>query len=150
FAEFKPGAPVNSAPRQQESIGGFLLLALSSGLLAIFTPCVFPMIPITMSFFLNKESANRTDAVFQASLFCLGIIALFSAIGLITTSVLGRFGVIQLGSSPWANGFISVVFLVFGLSLLGAFEITLPSGVLTKLGSASQRGGILGTLLMGF
>jgi thiol:disulfide interchange protein len=151
FAEFKPGAPVSSAPvaPQQESIGGFLLLALSSGLLAIFTPCVFPMIPITMSFFLNKESASRRDGVLQAGLFCLGIIVLFSAIGLVTTSVLGRFGVIQLGSNPWVNAFISVVFLVFGLSLLGAFEITLPSSMLTKLDSASQRGGILGTLLMG-
>src|SRR5262249_48792598 len=75
--ECNPGAPVSSSPLQppqQEGIGGFLLVAFSSGLLAIFTPCVFPMIPITMSFFLNKESAARRDAVFQAGLFCLGII----------------------------------------------------------------------------
>jgi thiol:disulfide interchange protein len=57
--------------------------------------------------------------------------------------------VVQLGSSPWVNGFIAAVFLVFGLSLLGAFEITLPSGLLTKMDQASQRGGSLGTLLMG-
>jgi thiol:disulfide interchange protein len=150
FSEFKPGAPTSaaqtpSAPKPaSQGVGAFLLLAFGAGLLAIFTPCVFPMIPITMSFFLNKE-----QRVFQATVFCLGIIVLFSGIGLLTTTVLGPFGVVQLGSNPWVNSFIACVFLIFGLSLLGAFEITMPSGLLTKLDSASQRGGILGTLLMG-
>ncbi len=138
-------APQHAAPKPEaQGLGAFLALAYGAGLLAIFTPCVFPMIPITMSFFLNKERR-----VFQATVFCLGIIVLFSAIGLLTTTFLGPFGVVQLGSSPWVNGFIACVFLIFGLSLLGAFEITLPSGLLTKLDGASQRGGILGTLLMG-
>jgi len=126
-----------------------LALAFGAGLLAIFTPCVFPMIPITMSFFLNKASATRRETVFQAAVFCLGIIVLFSGIGLLTTTLLVPFGVVQLGSNAWVNAFIACVFLVFGLSLLGAFEITLPSGLLTKLDGASQRGGIFGTLLMG-
>ncbi len=153
FSEFKPGASVAPSPTapkpESQDLGPFLLLAFGAGLLAIFTPCVFPMIPITMSFFLNKQSAGRREGVLQAGLFCLGIIVLFSGIGLLATTLLGPFGVVQLGSSPWVNGFISLVFLVFGLSLLGAFEITLPSGMLTKLDGASQRGGILGTLLMG-
>jgi thiol:disulfide interchange protein len=153
FSEFKPGAPApvsTAAPKpEDQAIAPFLALAFGAGLLAIFTPCVFPMIPITMSFFLNKPSATRRDGVFQAAIFCLGIIVLFSGIGLLTTTLLGPFGVVQLGSNAWVNGFIACVFLVFGLSLLGAFEITLPSGLLTKLDGASQRGGILGTLLMG-
>jgi thiol:disulfide interchange protein len=153
FSEFKPGAPVAAAPSapklEAQAIGPFLLLAFGAGLLAIFTPCVFPMIPITMSFFLNKPSGSRREGVFQAGVFCLGIVVLFSAIGFLTTTLLGPFGVVQLGSNPWVNGFIACVFLIFGLSLLGAFEITLPSGLLTKLDGASQRGGILGTLLMG-
>ena len=155
FSEFKPvslaaAAPPPAAPKPEEQgTGAFLLVAFGAGLLAIFTPCVFPMIPITMSFFLNKPASTRGDAVFQATVFCLGIIVLFSGIGLLTTTLLGPFGVVQLGSNPWVNTFIACVFLVFGLSLLGAFEITLPSGLLTKLDSASQRGGILGTLLMG-
>ena len=74
-------------------------------------------------------------------MFCLGIIVLFSGIGFAITAVLGPFGVVQLGSNPWVNGFIALVFLVFGLSLLGAFEITLPSGLLTKLDAASRQGG---------
>lgn len=152
FLEFKPGAAPSTAAAPKpdtQDIGAFLLLAFGAGLLAIFTPCVFPMIPITMSFFLNKPSGSRREGVFQAIIFCLGIIVLFSGIGLLTKALLGPFAVIQLGSSPWVNAFIAAVFLVFGLSLLGAFEITLPSGMLTKLDSASQRGGILGTLLMG-
>jgi thiol:disulfide interchange protein DsbD len=153
FTEFKPGsaapAPVVAAKFEEQGIAPFLALAFGAGLLAIFTPCVFPMIPITMSFFLNKPSATRRETVFQAAVFCLGIIVLFSGIGLLTTTLLGPFGVVQLGSNAWVNAFIACVFLVFGLSLLGAFEITLPSGLLTKLDGASQRGGIFGTLLMG-
>jgi thiol:disulfide interchange protein DsbD len=65
------------------------------------------------------------------------------------TAAVGPFGVNQLGANPWVNGFITLVFGAFALSLLGAFEITLPSSMLTKLDSASRRGGYVGTLLMG-
>jgi thiol:disulfide interchange protein DsbD len=85
----------------------------------------------------------------QAILFCLGIVVMFTALGLLVTAALGPFGVVQLGSNIWVNAFIALVFVVFGLSLLGAFEITLPSSLLTKMDQASQRGGSLGTLLMG-
>ena len=132
-----------------ESIFAFLAIAFGFGLAAIFTPCVFPMIPITMSFFLNQQDATRRETVTQAAVFCLGIVVLFSGLGLLATSLLGPFGVVQLGSNPWVNGLIAGIFLIFGLSLLGAFEITIPSAILTKLDSASRKGGYLGTLLMG-
>lgn len=147
-----PAAPRASAPppaAAAQGMGGFLLIAFGLGLAAIFTPCVFPMIPITVSFFLNQQTGVRRQAVMQAVVFCLGIIVLFCLLGLGVTAALGPFGVVQLGSNPWVNGFIAAVFLAFGLSLLGAFEITIPSGVLTKLDGASRRGGYLGTLLMG-
>ncbi len=102
------------------------------------------MIPITVSFFLNGRGG-----LMQALVFSLGIIVLFCALGLGVAAAVGPFGVVQLGANPWVNGFIAIVFCVFALSLLGAFEITLPSSVLTKLDSASRRGGYLGTLLMG-
>jgi thiol:disulfide interchange protein len=123
----------------------FLLTAFGFGLASLFTPCVFPMIPITVSFFLNEEAG----AWRQALVFCIGIIVLFTSMGFLVTVLAGPFGVVQLGSSPWVNSFIAVVFFVFGLSLLGAFELTLPSGMLTKLNSASQHSGYVGTLLMG-
>src|SRR6185437_7893537 len=111
----------------------------------------FPMIPITVSFFLNQsgEGESKRGGWKQALVFCLGIVVLFTSLGFLVTAIAGPFGVVQLGSSPWVNGFISLVFFVFGLSLLGAFELTLPSGLLTKLNTASQAGGYAGNLLMG-
>lgn len=127
-----------------EGLLSFLLIAFGAGLAAIFTPCVFPMIPITVSFFLNQRGG-----ILQAVVFALGIIGLFCGLALAMTAALGPFGVIQMSSNPWVNGFIAAVFLAFAMSLLGAFEISLPSGLLTKMDQASRRGGYLGTLLMG-
>lgn len=133
-----------SAAAGSDSIFAFLALAFGFGLAAIFTPCVFPMIPITMSYF-----TGRSGGFSQALTFCLGIIVLFTSLGMVTTLLLGASGVTQLGSSPWVNGFIALIFFVFGLSLLGAFEITIPSGILTKMNSASNAGGYVGALIMG-
>ncbi len=145
----KTASAANPAGRPapaSEGLGQFLLVAFGFGLASLFTPCVFPMIPITVSFFLNQQGGSRLT---QALVFCLGIIVLFCALGFAVTAIAGPFGVVQLGANPWVNGFIALVFFAFGLSLLGAFEITLPSGVLTKMDSASRRGGYVGTLLMG-
>jgi thiol:disulfide interchange protein len=154
FTEIKPGAVavkvINASQKPEPGApasGGlatFLITAFGLGLAAIFTPCVFPMIPITVSFFLNQRGG-----ILQAVVFSLGIVVLFCALGLGVTAAVGPFGVNQLGANPWVNGFITLVFGAFALSLLGAFEITLPSSMLTKLDSASRRGGYLGTLLMG-
>ncbi len=150
YTEFQPGAaaPKPTTPPKQD-LGLFLLTAFGVGLASVFTPCVFPMIPITMSFFLNRPSGSRRESIVQAVIFCLGIAVLFSGIGLAATAILGRSGIVQLGSNLWVNGFIAAIFLAFGLSLLGAFEITIPSSVLTKLDSVSQKGGTVGTLVMG-
>ena len=138
-----PPAPPPTKPKD-ENFAWFLLTAFGFGLAAIFTPCVFPMIPITVSYFINRK-----DGLTQAIVFCVGIIVLFTGLGLLAKAIAGPFGVQQLASSPWVNGFISLVFIVFGLSLLGAFELTLPSGLLTKMDSAGRREGYAGTLIMG-
>jgi thiol:disulfide interchange protein DsbD len=143
-------SPAPVAPATQSSgFGLFLLTAFGAGLAAIFTPCVFPMIPFTVSYFINRSTGSRRDGVLQAVVFCLGIVVLFTGIGVLMKAIVGPFGVVQLGNSPWVNGFIALVFVVFGLSLLGAYELTLPSGLLTKLNQTSERGGYFGTLLMG-
>jgi len=144
-----PPASTAADTGSDEGLARFLLIAFGFGLAAIFTPCVFPMIPIMMSHFLQQQTTGRRDGLSQALVFCLGIVVLFSSLGLAATAALGPFGVVQLGSNPWVNGFIAAVFLVFGLSLLGAFEITLPSGLLTRMNAASDRGGYAGTLIMG-
>ena len=141
YTRLQPGT---ASPADSGGLLSFLAVAFGVGLLAIFTPCVFPMIPITMSYFIGQKGGVRL-----ATTFCLGIIVSFSALGLILSLALGPAAVVQLGSNAWVNGFISAIFFVFGLSLLGAFEITIPSGVLTKLNAASGTGSSLGTLLMG-
>ena len=145
-----PAASSTSAPAPaSQGWVAFLLVAFGLGLACIFTPCVFPMIPITMSYFLNQQSGGKRDGVIQAVVFCLGIVVLFSTLGLLATLLLGPVGVRQLGSSPWVNGFITLLFFAFSLSLLGAFEITVPSAILTRLNQSSGKGGFAGTLLMG-
>jgi len=140
-----PASTKTAVPsKPSDGMLAFLLTAFGLGLASIFTPCVFPMIPITVSFFLNERGGIR-----QAIVFSLGIVFLFCALGLGVTAAVGPFGVRLLAANPWVNGFIALVFGLFAVSLLGAFEITLPSSLLTKLDSASRRGGYLGTLLMG-
>ena len=144
YTEAKPGTKAPDAPATNGDLAPFLAVAFGVGLAAIFTPCVFPMIPITMSYFVGQRGGMT-----QAVTFCLGIVVLFTGLGLVATLVLGPAGVVQLGGNPWVNGFIALVFFTFGLSLLGAFEITIPSGILTRLNAASGQGGFAGSLLMG-
>ena len=145
YTEAKQSATATPGGTPADSgILAFLALAFGFGLAAIFTPCVFPMIPITMSYFTGQRGGLA-----QAITFCLGIIFLFTGLGIVTTLALGPSGVVQLGSNPWVNGFIALIFFVFGLSLLGAFEITIPSSILTKMNAASNAGGYVGSLLMG-
>jgi thiol:disulfide interchange protein DsbD len=144
YIEGKPSSKSPAGSPQNGDLAPFLAVAFGVGLAAIFTPCVFPMIPITMSYFVGQRGGLS-----QAITFCLGIIVLFTGMGLAATLVLGPAGVVQLGGNPWVNGFIALVFFTFGLSLLGAFEITIPSGILTRLNAASGQGGFAGALLMG-
>jgi thiol:disulfide interchange protein DsbD len=146
YAEAKPA---KEPDKTGGSSGSFLLVAFGFGLASLFTPCVFPMIPITMSYFLSRPAGGRRESVALAAIFCLGIIVLFSGLGLLTAAVLGPFGMVTLGSNPWVNGFIAALFLAFGLSLLGAFEINIPSPVLTRLNRSADKGGWAGALLMG-
>jgi thiol:disulfide interchange protein len=144
YSEVKRGAPADAAPVTDSGWPGFIVLAFGFGLASVFTPCVFPMIPITMSYFVGQKGGFG-----QAFTFCLGIVVLFTGLGLIATLTLGPAGVNHVGANVWVNAFITLIFFVFGLSLLGAFEITIPSGILTKLNNASGQGGVVGSLLMG-
>ncbi|MEX2299292.1 MAG: cytochrome c biogenesis protein CcdA [Bryobacterales bacterium] len=132
-----------------EGLLRFAMVALGFGVLAIFTPCVFPMIPITMSYFISTQGDAPRASLSQALTFCAGVVVLFTGLGAAVSAILGPFGIVQLGSNVWVNLFIALVFILFAASLLGAFEITVPSSVLTKLNKASGRGDLLGTLIMG-
>lgn len=144
-----PAASTTTTSNQDsQSLGAYLATAFGLGLAALFTPCVFPMIPFVMSGFLNRESGSKAEGITQAGIFSAGIIVLFCVLGFAVTAILGPFGVVQLGSSPWVNSFIAILFGVFGLSLLGAFEITLPAWLTSAADEKSRQGGTIGTLMM--
>lgn len=144
-------APEQGRPASQnpDDLFGYLLIAAGFGLASIFTPCVFPMIPVMTSIFLNQSQEKKGSVFGQAAVFCLGLIIFFTIIGSLVTAIAGPFGVQQLTSNPWVNGVIAAVFVALGLSMMGAFEIALPSWLLTKLNNASSGGGYVSVLVMG-
>jgi thiol:disulfide interchange protein DsbD len=122
------------------------LLGLLGGLLAIFTPCVWPIIPMTVSFFLKKGGGKR-DAV----LYGVSIIILYVGLGLLVTLLFGASALNDLSTNAVVNIFFFVLLVVFALSFFGLFEITLPDSWSTALDSkARSTGGFLSILLMAF
>ena len=135
---------------RQEGLWAYVGLAMSVGALALLTPCVFPMIPITVSFFTKREAATRLQSVRDASIYSFGIIFTFTGLGILLALLFGASGINQFAANPWMNILIALVFIVFALNLFGLFEIVIPSGILTKLTVASGSGqGIASLLLMG-
>jgi thiol:disulfide interchange protein DsbD len=128
--------------------GSFFLLSISMGLLALLTPCVFPMIPITISYFTKQGEIEGRNPVKQASVYSAGIIATYTVLGLLLAVTLGASGANQLAASPWVNLFIGGLFIYFALSLFGMYEIELPSALRQFTLKQEGRGGYVGTLFM--
>ena len=123
------------------------LLGLLGGLLAIFTPCVWPIIPMTVSFFLKRTDQGAKNAV----LYGLSIIVLYVGLGLLVTLLFGASALNELSTNAIVNIFFFLLLVVFALSFFGLFEITLPDSWSTKLDSkARSTGGFLSILLMAF
>jgi len=110
-------------------VGSFLLLSLSMGFLALLTPCVFPMIPITISFFLKRSEDKNTSPVKGALVYMLGIVMTFTLLGMLLAIFLGASGATQLASNPYVNLFIAFLFFYFAFSLFGFYEIDLPQSL---------------------
>lgn len=128
---------------------GFVLLAVGAGLAALLTPCVFPMIPLTVSYFA-KHSGSRSASVRMALVYGFSIVLTFTALGVLTAFLVGAAGAQTIAANPWINLFIGAIFVVFALSLLGLFELRLPNGLLNYFNRQSnERGGYLGVLFMG-
>ncbi len=132
----------------------FLWLAVSLGALSLLTPCVFPMIPITVSYFTNHSGGSRGKSIKLATIYSLGIIATFTILGMLIAIFIGAAGINLFAANPWINLLITAIFLFFAFNLFGAYELTIPTGVLTKLDhlTRSKEGegsGIVGALLMG-
>lgn len=135
-------------------LSSFIWLAITLGALSLLTPCVFPMIPITVSYFTNHAGNNRAKSVKLATVYSLGIIATFTIIGMLLAIFVGAAGITLFAANPYVNLLITAIFLFFAFNLFGAYEIAVPTSILTKLDNLTRSkegegSGIVGALLMG-
>ena len=126
----------------------FLLACAGGGLLALAMPCVWPMIPVTVNFFVKQGEKDKGKASRLAVAYCLSIIGIFTTLGLLFSAVLGAGSLNSLANNPWLNAAVALLFLAFGLSLLGLFEIRLPSFLLNASAQGEGRGGLVGVAFM--
>jgi len=132
-------------------IWAFMGLAALMGLASLMTPCVFPMIPITITFFSKQAEGSQTKVIKLAVLFSAGIIVTYTGFGLLMSILFGAGSVLTIASNPFVNLVIAVVFIIFAFSLMGLFNISLPTGVTSYFDQkARTMGGATGVLLMGF
>ena len=132
------------------TLATYVGLAALMGALSLLTPCVFPMVPITVSYFTNRMARRRRDALVQALVYGAGIVLTFTAVGVAIAVGFGASGLNRFAANPWLNLGVTALFVAFALSLFGLYELALPSSVLTAITKAdSGNGRYVGTLLMG-
>lgn len=150
--QLEPGCGQGAASSdnaQSNGYMGILIAGMLGGLLALMTPCVFPMVPMTVSFF-TKRSGKRGKGIRNAIIYALSIIGIYVSLGLLVTVTFGSDALNELASNVFFNMAFFVIFVIFAISFFGAFEITLPSWIINKADSASDRGGLLGIFFMAF
>jgi len=117
------------------------------GFVALLTPCVFPMIPMTVSFF-TKQSKSRAKGIKNAIIYGLSIIIIYVLLGLIVTKIFGADALNALSTNVWFNIIFFILIVVFATSFLGAFEIMLPNSWANKVDRQADRGGMIGIFFM--
>lgn len=136
-----------SSTSNSSSMWVIFLLGLGGGFLAFLMPCIYPMVPLTVSFF-TKRAETKGKGIQGAILYGLSIIIIYVSIGLIITLVWGASALNQLSTDAYFNIFIFLVLMIFGISFLGAFELTLPSKFVNKLDEKSDSKGLTGIFFM--
>ena len=143
----KAAPPINDVDKaKSKGLFAYLLLAAGFGFASLLTPCVFPMIPITVSFF-SKQKAGESPLK-KALAYCFGIVGTFTALGVAVAVAFGATGLTTLANNPWLNLVLAIVFIALAFSLFGFFEIGVPSSILNKL-DGSGKSGLIGPILMG-
>jgi len=149
-----PPAPVESVGTAAADRPGsrglvpFLITAVLAGFAALLTPCVFPMVPITVSYFLKQSEKEHHRPVSMALTYCAGIVGTFTLLGLLMAVVFGAAQLNVLANNPWLNLGIAGVLVFFGLNLLGMFEIRIPSRLLNWTSGKEGQEGAVGVLFM--
>ena len=149
FVEPVPATAVsNSQPVNQESsIWNIFFICLVTGLLAVLTPCVFPLVPVTVSFFL-KRSKSRTEGIRNAVWYSLSIILIYTIPTLLLTLAFGDKALYTLSTHPVTNLLFFAIFILFAISFFGAFEIGLPNSWANKADEKAGKGGFSGIFFM--
>ena len=143
----KEEQPEEEQPEEEENLWLVFILGFGIGITALLTPCVFPMIPMTVSYF-TKQSKTRSEGIRNAIIYGLFIIFIYTGLGLTLTAFFGVDVLNVISTDPGFNVFLFLLLIVFGASFLGAFEIQLPTSWANKADAASDRGGIIGIFFM--
>ncbi len=151
-AEVKQDVVVKSSTAQDtksddRSLLAIFIIAFFSGFAALLTPCVFPMIPMTVSFF-TKQSKNRAKGIKNAIIYGLSIVVIYVLLGSIVSAVFGADALNALSTNVWFNVIFFLLLVVFAVSFLGAFEIMLPNSWANKVDSKADKGGLIGIFFM--
>jgi thiol:disulfide interchange protein DsbD len=141
-----PGAG-DASPVGGRSLWWIFIAAFGGGLLALLTPCVYSMIPVTVSFF-TKRSMNRAQGIRNAMYYAASIIIIFTLLGFLITLVFGPAALNNLATNWIANLVFFALFLIFGISFLGAFEINLPSSWMNRSDSRAGTTSFVGIFFM--
>jgi len=142
--------------KKETSLGIFSSIwqGIGAGLIALLTPCVFPMVPITVSFFMKQGGDSRSSQIRMALVYCFGLIFFFVGLGLVLAFLMKMdvegADVNQFANNPYINMGIGIVFLLFAFSFMGAFELRPPQWLMNKASNTRKTGGYTGILLMGF
>ncbi|UZO80019.1 thioredoxin family protein [Aquimarina sp. ERC-38] len=132
---------------EEQNLWALFFIAFLSGFAALLTPCVFPMIPMTVSFF-TKQSKTKASGIRNAIFYAIFIIVIYVGLGSIVTAIFGADALNSLSTNVWFNLVFFLLLLVFGFSFLGAFEIVLPNSWANKIDRKSERGGVVGIFFM--
>jgi thiol:disulfide interchange protein DsbD len=139
----------NKSSKSEGSLWAIFLAGFIGGLAAFFMPCIYPMIPMTVSFF-TKQSGSRAKGIRSAIIYGVSIIIIYVALGLLITLIFGASALNEAASSATFNLLFFVALIIFGISFLGAFEITLPSSLVNKMDEKSNQSGFMGLFFMAF
>jgi len=135
--------------KTKESLWIVFFKGFGGGLIALLTPCVFPMIPMTVTFF-TKRSKTRVKGILNALLYGVSIIVIYVSLGLVITALLGPTGLNDLSTNVWMNLIFFGIFIFFAISFLGAFEIRMPNSWVNKADGNADKGGLIGIFFMAF
>src|SRR5690606_19252417 len=131
------------------SLWGLFIAGFLGGLAAFFMPCIYPLIPLTISFF-TKKSGSRAQGIKNVIIYGLSIIVIYVALGLLITFLFGASALNEAASSAFFNLFFFAILIVFAVSFLSAFEITLPSSFVNKIDAKTNKGCLAGLFFMAF